>query len=205
MSTEFGPNTSDDLAECTTAMFKALCRLIKEWPHQEMLSTACPDAVRSVARHFDVEPLYLYYLFAQHWFEQIDKLLSDKMAKLQTELDNMGEAIQELVTVWGPEYAMSKDDVLTVKRIAHKYDVHWALLYGNYVETDHRMHQEVDEVTIMDQAVKALLEVWPYKKPYGRNAVKITKGIARHFGVEWDDLVLAFNKVFVWPHEEGKA
>lgn len=57
----------------------------------------------------------------------------------------------------------------------------------------------------LDQAVDALLKVWPYPKPHGPNAVKITKGVARKFGVEWDDLVLAFSKVFVWPTEEGKA
>lgn len=68
-----------------------------------------------------------------------------------------------------------------------------------------RVTNSPDGALRLDQAVNALLKVWPYPKPFGPNAVKIIKGVARKFGVEWDDLSLAFSKVFVWPTEEKEA
>ena len=59
--------------------------------------------------------------------------------------DKTSMAIQELVTIWGPEYSMSEEDLATVKRIARKYDLHWALLYGDFVEEDHAQTKEVTE------------------------------------------------------------
>ena len=74
MHSEFGPMTSDILGESSPNMFKALLRLIQEWPHKEMLSLDPPTAVTNVAKHYGVSAFQLRHIFATFWFEYIDEL-----------------------------------------------------------------------------------------------------------------------------------
>lgn len=157
INSEFGPMTSDILGESSLNMFKALIRLIQEWPHQEMLSQDPPAAVTNVAKHFGVPAFQLRHLFATFWFEYVEELthktvqaqrdaqldhLEEVFAYSGPTTDKMAMGIQELVTIWGPESLMSEDDLNTVKRIAAKYDVNWAELYGEYVEEEHAQCEE---------------------------------------------------------------
>ncbi len=74
VDSKFGPMTSDILGESSLKMFKALMRLIQEWPHKEMLSQDPPVAVTNVAKHYGVSAFQLRHLFATFWFEYIDEL-----------------------------------------------------------------------------------------------------------------------------------
>ncbi len=115
VDSKFGPMTSDLLGESSLNMFKALMRLIEEWPHKEMLSQDPPAAVTNVAKHYSVSAFHLRHLFATFWFEYIDELTL-KCAQVQrdAQLKHLEEVFTNLEQE-AHDHAFTYTEVSTLK------------------------------------------------------------------------------------------